>query len=163
MYQKKITFSRNDLNSKWLIKYLFKGHGCFLKIWFDFRDGNLKRNAVKSEWKAKQQEAFFKSLKVHSEWFVRLLCPQLILLTSAVKHNKFAIYFSCHHRNCLKAVPRDHRNYFSSDLSPCQSLVNIKAGAGLALFRVHWPPSPPPQSIALSVKYWLKFIEFDWR
>jgi len=27
-------------------------------------DGNLKRNAVKSEWKAKQQEAFFKSLKV---------------------------------------------------------------------------------------------------
>merc|ERR1712083_483809 len=30
-------------------------------------DGNLKRNAVKSEWKAKQQEAFFKSLKVHSE------------------------------------------------------------------------------------------------
>lgn len=30
-------------------------------------DGNLKRNAVKSEWKAKQQEAFFKSLKVHAE------------------------------------------------------------------------------------------------
>jgi len=30
-------------------------------------DGNLKRNAVKSEWKAKQQEAFFKSLKVHTE------------------------------------------------------------------------------------------------
>jgi len=30
-------------------------------------DGNLKRNAVKSEWKARQQEAFSKSLKVHSE------------------------------------------------------------------------------------------------
>lgn len=30
-------------------------------------DGNLKRNAVKSEWKAKQQEAFFKSLKVHAD------------------------------------------------------------------------------------------------
>jgi len=30
-------------------------------------DGNLKRNAVKSEWKARQQEAFSKSLKVHAE------------------------------------------------------------------------------------------------
>ena len=31
---------------------------------FYYRDGNLKRNQVKSEWKAKQQEAFSKSLKV---------------------------------------------------------------------------------------------------
>ena len=96
-----------------VMNIVFKGHGCFLEIWFNFRDGNLKRNAVKSEWKAKQQEAFFKSLKVQkTEWFVRLLCPQLILLTSAVKHNKFAIYFSCHHRNCLRAVQRDHKRYF---------------------------------------------------
>jgi len=30
-------------------------------------DGGLKRSAVKSEWKARQQEAFSKSLKVHAE------------------------------------------------------------------------------------------------
>jgi hypothetical protein len=30
----------------------------------DCRDGNLKRMSVKSEWKAEQQEAFSRSIKV---------------------------------------------------------------------------------------------------